>query len=71
MAVATHDLNLAAGLCRHLVLLREGRVLAAGPTAGVLTRDTVGALYDVDADVRYHERAGHLTVVPIARTPRQ
>jgi iron complex transport system ATP-binding protein len=68
MVVATHDLNLAAGLCRQLVLLRAGRVLAAGPTAEVLTHDTVRALYDVEADVRYHERAGHLTVVPIART---
>ena len=67
MAVATHDLNLAARLCRHLVLLRAGRVLAAGPTSEVLTRHAVRALYDVDADVQYHERAGHLTVVPVHR----
>lgn len=68
MAVATHDLNLAAGLCDRLVLLREGRVLAAGPTAEVLTRETVRALYDVEADVQFHEGAGHLTVVPLRRT---
>lgn len=67
MVVATHDLNLAAGLCRQLVLLRAGRVLATGPTPDVLTRESVRALYDVDADVQYHERAGHLTVVPISR----
>ena len=30
MAVATHDLNLAAGLCTSLVLLREGRVSFQG-----------------------------------------
>jgi iron complex transport system ATP-binding protein len=71
MAVATHDLNLAAGLCQRLVLLREGRVLAAGPTAEVLTRETVRALYDVEADVRFHEGAGHLTVVPLRRTRRE
>ena len=68
MAVATHDLNLAAGLCRRLVLLREGRVLAAGPTDQVLTRESVRALYDVEADVRFHDGAGHLTVVPLRRT---
>jgi iron complex transport system ATP-binding protein len=68
MAVATHDLNLAAGLCEQLVLLRDGRVLAAGPTAEVLTRETVLALYDVEADVQFHEGAGHLTVVPLRRT---
>jgi ABC-type cobalamin/Fe3+-siderophores transport system ATPase subunit len=67
MAVATHDLNLAAGLCRDLVLLREGRVLASGPTEQVLTRESVLALYDVEADVRFHEGAGHLTVVPLRR----
>jgi iron complex transport system ATP-binding protein len=68
LVVATHDLNLAAGLCRELVLLRNGRVLAAGPTDQVLTKDTVRALYDLEADVRYHELAGHLTVVPIGKT---
>jgi iron complex transport system ATP-binding protein len=71
MAVATHDLNLAAGLCRQLVLLREGRVLAAGPTDQVLTRETVRALYDVEADVHFHEGAGHLTVVPLRRSRRE
>jgi iron complex transport system ATP-binding protein len=68
MAVATHDLNLAAGVCRRLVLLREGRVLAAGRTDQVLTRESVRALYDVEADVHFHDGAGHLTVVPLRRT---
>ena len=67
MVVATHDLNLAAGLCRELVLLRRGEVVAAGPTSGVLTRENIRNLYDLDAEVHYHERAGHLTVVPIGR----
>jgi iron complex transport system ATP-binding protein len=71
MAVATHDLNLAAGLCQRLVLLRDGRVLAAGPTSEVLTRESVRALYDVEADVHYHEGAGHLTVVPLRRSRRE
>ncbi len=71
MAVATHDLNLAAGLCRELVLLRGGEVIASGPTREVLTRETVRALYDLEADVEYHERAGHVTVVPIGRTGRR
>jgi iron complex transport system ATP-binding protein len=68
MVLSTHDLNFAAALCQHLVLLRGGRVLAAGPTGEVLTADTVKALYDVDADVRLHERTGRLTVTPVART---
>jgi len=69
MVLATHDLNLAASLCSSLVLLRDGRVLADGPTDDVLTAAMVRQLYDVDADVRPHEDAGHLTVVPLGRRP--
>lgn len=67
MVLATHDLNLAASLCDTLVLLRGGRVLAQGPTREVLTPSMIAQLYDVDAEVRYHEGAGHLTVVPMRR----
>jgi iron complex transport system ATP-binding protein len=67
MVLATHDLNLAAGLCDTLVLMRGGRVLTHGPTRDVLTPSSIAELYDVDADVRYHEGAGHLTIVPIRR----
>jgi len=67
MVLSTHDLNLAAALCRHLILLRDGRVVAQGPTDEVLTPATVRALYGVDADVHRHAAAGHLTVTPIGR----
>jgi iron complex transport system ATP-binding protein len=67
LVLTTHDLGFAAGLCRTLVLLKDGRVVAAGPTDTVLTRDHVRALYDIDADVAYHARAKRLTVTPIAR----
>ena len=65
MVLATHDLNLAASLCDTLILLRQGRVLAHGPTADVLTAPMVHQLYGVDADVSFHERAGHVTVVAL------
>jgi iron complex transport system ATP-binding protein len=68
MVVSTHDLNLASSLCTELVLLKGGRVLAQGATRDVLTAANVRELYGVDADVTFHERAGHLTVVPLART---
>ncbi len=68
MVVSTHDLNLAAALCERIVLLKQGRVIAHGPTKETLTADNIRLLYDVDADVQVHPRAGHLTVVPIARS---
>lgn len=67
IVVSTHDLNFAAGLCRSLVLLKRGQVLAAGPTAEVLIPDRIRALYGVDADVRHHDAAGHLVVIPVGR----
>ncbi len=67
MVLSTHDLNLAAALCRRLVLLRDGRVLAAGPTEEVLTPAAIRDLYGVHAEVAHHPRAGHLSIVPIGR----
>jgi iron complex transport system ATP-binding protein len=67
IVISTHDLNFAAGLCRTLVLLKNGQVLAAGPTGDVLTPDHIRSLYGVDADVRLHDGAGHLIVVPMKR----
>jgi ABC-type cobalamin/Fe3+-siderophores transport system ATPase subunit len=68
MVVSTHDLNLAAALCSRIVLLKSGSVIAEGPTSDTLTAANIALLYDVDADVQFHPRAGHLTVVPIGRT---
>jgi iron complex transport system ATP-binding protein len=67
MVLATHDLNLAASVCDTLVLVRDGRVLMQGPTPEVLTTATVEQLYGVIADVTFHERAGHVTVIPVRR----
>jgi iron complex transport system ATP-binding protein len=65
IVVSTHDLNFAASLCRSLVLLKEGRVVASGATEEVLTPPRIRDLYGVEADVHMHESAGHLVVVPI------
>ena len=47
-----HDLNLASFFCDHLIFLKEGRVLRQGPTAEVLTPETIAAVYGVEAEVR-------------------
>lgn len=69
MALSTHDLNLAASICRELILMRDGRVIATGATADVLTPENVQRLYDVEADVHVHGTTGHVTVVPVRRLP--
>ena len=42
-----HDVNLAAKVATHVVLLKAGRVLAAGATAEVLTSEHLSALYEI------------------------
>jgi iron complex transport system ATP-binding protein len=70
LVLATHDLNLAAALCTHVIMIREGSILAQGETSDIMTTDRVRALYGVDADVRFNDLAGHLTVVPLTRAKR-
>jgi iron complex transport system ATP-binding protein len=68
IAISTHDLNFAAGLCRTLVLLKDGEILASGPIDAVLTPERIRALYGVEADVTRHTATGRLTIVPLRRT---
>lgn len=67
IVVSTHDLNFAASVCRTLVLLKDGRVLASGATDEVMTARNILALYGVHAEVQRHPASGHLIVVPVGR----
>ena len=67
VVVCTHDLNLAADLCRDLILLDRGRVLASGPAETILQPALIRQLYGVEVEITRHQRTGHLTIVPIAR----
>ena len=56
--LALHDLNLAAGFCDALILLHDGRQVAAGPPEQVLTPALLRAVYGVDVTVSRHPRNG-------------
>ncbi|MFB4314347.1 ABC transporter ATP-binding protein [Actinomadura sp. 21ATH] len=60
-----HDLTLAGQYADDLVLLSGGRVAAAGPPAGVLTRDAVAAHFD--ARVRVTPGAGGRPILSLER----
>jgi len=47
----THDPNLAAAIADITVLIRQGRILDAGPTEALLTADRLSATYDVAVQV--------------------
>jgi len=48
---ALHDLGLAAAYADHVIVLRAGRVVAAGPTAETLTPELIREVYGVRATV--------------------
>jgi iron complex transport system ATP-binding protein len=64
MVISTHDLAFASAVCHELVLMRDGRVLASGAVADVMTPANIRRLYDVEADVRHDAPSGRVVVVP-------
>ncbi|MBL7235748.1 MAG: ABC transporter ATP-binding protein [Komagataeibacter hansenii] len=46
-----HDLNIAVRMTDYDVILRDGRIIAAGPPRDVITPDTLRATYDITARV--------------------
>ena len=63
--VSMHDLDAAARVADHVVLLRDGRVVAAGPPADVMTSALLRATFDADVDVGVHEASGRRYFVPL------
>ncbi len=51
LVLTTHDPNLAASVADVAVLMRGGRVLAAGPTGTLLTAENLSATYGVPVQV--------------------
>ena len=67
IVVSTHDLALAGALCRRVLLVRDGVVLAEGTTDATLTPDNLRRLYGVDVDVVQHA-SGRRVLVPTGRS---
>ncbi|MGX9354679.1 ABC transporter ATP-binding protein [Roseobacteraceae bacterium S113] len=49
IVTSLHDLNIAAGLCDDILLLKGGHALGFGPPADVLSESAVSAAFDIDA----------------------
>ncbi|TDC24441.1 ABC transporter ATP-binding protein [Streptomyces sp. 8K308] len=56
--VALHDLNAAASVCDRLHVLGDGRLLASGPPAEVLTAELLERVFGVHAAVTKHPLNG-------------
>ncbi|MEO3753702.1 ABC transporter ATP-binding protein [Streptomyces sp. B6B3] len=58
VGLVLHDLDQAAAVADHVVLLVEGRVVAAGPPAEVMTRGLLTPAYGIDVDVSHDPVSG-------------
>jgi iron complex transport system ATP-binding protein len=62
VAVAMHDLTLAARYCRRIILLKDGRVLGDGAPAAVLTAPLLKSAFGIEA------RLEHIDGLPVVLT---
>jgi cob(I)alamin adenosyltransferase len=65
-----HDLNLASEFCDELVVLADGRVVAAGTPAEVLRAGLLRSVYGVDLPVVPHPASGRPMVLVRSRNGR-
>ncbi|MQS15083.1 ABC transporter ATP-binding protein [Streptomyces kaniharaensis] len=67
VVMVLHDLGQAARYADHLVVLKDGRLAAAGPPAEVLTAELVEGVFQVPCRVVPDPETGTPLVVPRAR----
>ena len=67
VVIVMHDLNLACRYADHLVALKDGRVVAAGPSHEVVTAETIAEVYGLTARVIEDPVSHTPTVIPVGR----
>ncbi|GAA2744876.1 MULTISPECIES: ABC transporter ATP-binding protein [Kitasatospora] len=68
LVAVLHDLNHAARYATHLIAMRDGRVVAAGPPAEIVTAELVEEVFRLPCRVIDDPETGTPLVVPAART---
>ncbi|MDI3280148.1 MAG: ABC transporter ATP-binding protein [Bacillota bacterium] len=53
VAMVLHDINQAARYSHRLVVLHQGRVVAEGPPAGILTEELLRNVFGVESRIQY------------------
>ena len=60
--MAIHDLNLAARFCDVIAVLANGRLVASGPPAMILTEELIASVFGVRAHVSTSQHHGRLHI---------
>jgi iron complex transport system ATP-binding protein len=69
VVMVLHDLELAARYAHHVIAVHDGRIVAEGRPAEVVTEDVVAAVFGVDALVIEDPLTGTPLVLPRPRHP--
>ncbi|MFD6177286.1 MULTISPECIES: ABC transporter ATP-binding protein [unclassified Isoptericola] len=67
VGVVLHDLNQAAAVADHVVVLHRGEVRASGPAAEVLTSELLTEVYGIRVDVMTHPGTGRTRCEAVGR----
>lgn len=66
LVAVLHDLNQAARYASHIIAMRDGEIVAAGPPAEIITAELVDQVFGVYAQVIDDPQTGTPLVVPLA-----
>jgi len=62
-----HDFNLAARYCDSIILLKDGKIVAAGKVAETLTSESIKDVFGIDTIVNKHPVTNLPYVIPISK----
>jgi len=63
--IAIHDLNIAARYSDRIVMMKHGKIIAAGKPNAVMTDENLAAIYGIRAQVKISDDIVH--IIPLAR----
>ena len=67
VVMVLHDINLSARYADHIIAMRAGKVVAAGPPQEVIDADLVATVFDLDSDVITDPVSGTPLILPKGR----
>ena len=62
--IVVHDLSLAAAYADQVAVMKQGRLVAHGPTPEVMTADLLSHTYDHPVETWPHPETGQLLILP-------
>ncbi|MFJ3957206.1 ABC transporter ATP-binding protein [Arthrobacter sp. NPDC090010] len=67
VAIVLHDLNLAARYAHYVVAMKQGAIVAQGPSREVFTQELVSEVFGLESQVLTDPVSGTPLIVPIGR----